>query len=132
MNRVLTRKLALAISMAAMAVLAAAVLLWVWSNKCSLYRLHPEQQRRVAVAKLLSEKERPLANPTESLLSAPLSLVAWSALWLFLTAQGRIGPRRTLVSDTGLPTAVRRFPCFLSELLFLPAPANSGLLNHDS
>ena len=90
MNRVLTRKLALAISMAAMAVLAAAVLLWGVEYKCSLYRLHPEQQRRVAVAKLLSEKERPLANPTESLLSAPLSLVAWSALWLFLTAQGRI------------------------------------------
>jgi len=107
------KELALAISMAAMAVLAAAVLLWGVEYKCSLYRLHPEQQRRVAVAKLLSEKERPLANPTESLLSAPLSLVAWSALWLFLTAQGRIDRAGTLVSDTGLPTAVSSVSVFL-------------------
>lgn len=89
MERFPTRKLALALSTAAMAVLAAAVFVWGVEFKCSLYHRHPEKHPQVAAAKLLSEKERPLRNCADNLLRAPLVPVVSLAFSLLLTAWHR-------------------------------------------
>lgn len=43
------------------ALVALTVFLWGSAYKCSLYHRHPEKHARVATAKLLSERERPVA-----------------------------------------------------------------------
>jgi hypothetical protein len=82
MKRFQTGKPALAISMAAMAVLAIAVFLWGLEYKCSLYHRHPEKRQRVVAAKLLSEKERPRTTPAASFLRVPLVSVT-ALIFLF-------------------------------------------------
>ena len=89
MEQLPTPKLTLPFSITAIAVLAAAVFLWGVEFKCSLYHRHPEKHPPVAVAKLLSEKERPLRNCADNLLRAPLALVVSLAFSLLLTAWHR-------------------------------------------
>jgi len=89
MKRLHTRKLALALSIAAITVLAAAVFIWGVKYKCSLYHRHPERHLQVAAAKLLSENERPGEYAAASLLRAAVSPLAVLPLLLFFTALSR-------------------------------------------
>ncbi|MGA8111006.1 MAG: hypothetical protein WBD46_08725 [Acidobacteriaceae bacterium] len=84
MKRVHTKQLALALSVMATAVLAMTVFVWGSEYKCSLYHKHPERHPRIAVAKLLSERERPAAAETVASARAPLSQAVFIALGVLL------------------------------------------------
>lgn len=87
MHRVRTRQHALVQTAMVTAAVAAAVLFWGTAYKCSLYRKHPEKHARVAVAKLLSEWERPDTIQTTAPAQLPVSPAVFPALWLLLPAQ---------------------------------------------
>jgi len=86
------------------ALLAAAVFLWGVEYKVSLY---PVQRKAptVPVAKLLSEKERPAANPVAMSLGLRLSLAACCTFLLLLAARLRF--RRAGFRSAPLPSPAK-------------------------
>lgn len=78
MKRIYPKRLMLALSMMAV-VLAAAVFLWGAEYKCSLYHGQRQKHPRIAIAKLLSERERPAALD-RSRLRAPVPEATYFAL----------------------------------------------------
>ncbi|MGB6132664.1 MAG: hypothetical protein WBG54_12860 [Acidobacteriaceae bacterium] len=89
MHRVRTRQHALVLTTTIAATMAATVLFWGTAYKCSLYHEHPRKHAAVAVAKLLSEWERPDAIQTTAPAQLPVSPAVFPALWLLLPAQLR-------------------------------------------
>lgn len=124
MEQLTTRKLALPLSIAVTTVLAAAVFLWRVEFKCSLYHRHPQKHPRIAAAKLLSEKERPLGNPLDNLLRAPLAPVASVAFLLLLTHWRRDRRIRfRAASLTPPPLSIGRRVACVIHFCFRPPPA---------
>ncbi|HEX4037448.1 MAG TPA: hypothetical protein VHX37_05260 [Acidobacteriaceae bacterium] len=125
MRHIPTRQLTLALSVTAAMVLAATVVLWGSEYKCSLYHGHPAQHARVAVAKLRSEKERPMAMRSTRRIQAPLPQAVFFALGGVLLS----GLSRTPHADFDRPAltapielAGRRIPCLI-HFSFRPPPA---------
>lgn len=107
----------------ATALLASAVFLWGAEYKCSLYHAHPQKHARVPMARLLSEKERPVAARDAGRVRAPLTLAAFFSLGVLLLAALRC--RRAAVDSTPLrqariPDRVRA--CCLNHFSFRPPP----------
>ena len=118
-----TRQLTLFLSLMATALLAAAVFLWGAEYKCSLYHAHPPKHTPVPMAKLLSEKERPVATGGAGLVRAPLTLAAFFSLSLLLPVALRF--RRAGVDSTPLrwPRITNRLrPHCLNHFSFRPPP----------
>jgi hypothetical protein len=82
MKRFHLRRLTLAIYATVAAALAATVFLWGLEYKCSLYPLPSHVLQSVPVAKLLSERERPVKVQATHLARAPLAMAATFVLWL--------------------------------------------------
>lgn len=86
MKRIHRKQLTLALPMLGAMVLAAAVFVWGSQYKCSLYHRHPEKHARIPVAKLLSERERPVAAQETASTHAPLLQAVFPAFGLLLSA----------------------------------------------
>lgn len=103
--------------------LAATVFLWGAQYKCSLYHAHPNRHPKIAMAKLLSERERPEANHGVKTLPTRLALVV-----LFAHGQSetvpiqnrRTGLRTTPLSPPGTDSALRI--SFQTHFSFRPPP----------
>lgn len=104
----------------AAALVAAAVLFWGTAYKCSLCHLHPERHARVAVAKLLSEAERPSAIEAAAALKTAASIAAFQA-----DSQAPIAPppapRPRFESSPPLPAAGLTLSS-LPHFFFRPPP----------
>ncbi len=83
MKRFHLRRLTLAIYATVAAALAATVFLWGLEYKCSLYPLPSRVLHSVPVAKLLSERERPVKVQATQLARAPVAMAATFVLWLW-------------------------------------------------
>jgi hypothetical protein len=124
MKRIQAKQLTLALSVITSAVLAAAVFAWGSEYKCSLYHKHPEKHPRIAVAKLLSEQERPMAARAGSWLRAPLQQVVFFApgvLVFEVFSKDRPGFERR-IPPVQSDTAAHRTPC-LTHFSFRPPPS---------
>lgn len=122
MNHRFSKKLALVLMGAFVALLAAAVFLWGVQYKVSLY---PIQRRTptVPVAKLLSEKERPAAHPAAKRLALKPSHIARCSFVLLLAARFPVG--RPAFRLAPLPLRLRHSSRLLPALYrfsFRPPP----------
>jgi hypothetical protein len=73
MKRFDAKQRVMALSVLATAALGLLVFCWGIAYKCSLYHKHAPEHTRIAVAKLLSEKERPVAEGGGRRMQAPLT-----------------------------------------------------------
>lgn len=123
MNRILTKQLTLALMALAVACLASAVFLWGTGYKCSLYHKHPERHPRIAIAKLLSERERPAADAAVSV-RAPLPPALFFALGVLLAGLFRVARPgfAWVLPIVRNDTATDRISC-LTHFSFRPPPA---------
>ncbi len=123
MKRFQLRRLTLAIYAVVAAALAASVFLWGLEYKCSLYLLPSRALHSLPVAKLLSERERPVKVRAMQHVRAPLSVAATFLLWLLLVARFR--SRRAGLRSEPLP--LQRIcdglrVCSLTHFSFRPPP----------
>jgi hypothetical protein len=124
MKRTHAKQLTMALSLIAPFVLAAAVFLWGSEYKCSLYHRHPDKGSRIAIAKLLSERERRMPAAV-AVVHAPLSDTAFFALGLALDGLSR---RAQLRFEQALPTIRKEDsagskPCLIHFPFRPPPPA---------
>lgn len=84
MKRIHIKQLTLALSIMGVMALAASILVWGSEYKCSLYHRHPEKHTRIPVAKLLSERERPVAAEAMEVVRASLLQAASFAVGVLL------------------------------------------------
>lgn len=80
MNRILTKRLALALMTLAVACLASAVFLWGTEYKVSLYPHGHRSRPAVPFAKLLSERERPATGSEVALRAGGQALITLFSL----------------------------------------------------
>jgi hypothetical protein len=122
MNRILTKRLTLALMALAVACLASAVFLWGTEYKCSLYHKHPDRHPRITMAKLLSERERPAGGAVPSVrASLPQTVfVALAMLVPGLFGRTRVGFDPILLPAPGVPAIDRSR--FLIHFSFRPPP----------
>lgn len=125
MKRLHTNQLTLALALTAAAVLAATVLLWGTEYKCSLYHRHPEKHTPVAMAKLLSERERPQATNQATLVSAPLSQTVFFALGLLLCEffRKQRSAERWIAAPLRCWADSPRLRCCVNHFFFRPPPS---------
>lgn len=105
-------------------VLAAAVLVWGSEYKCSLYYKHPEKHPPVAVAKLLSERERPMTSEAAALECAPQPQTICLALGAPLSGYFSVAWTRWDRVLPPVPSEVSaRGTPYLTHFSFRPPPA---------
>lgn len=123
MNRFLTKQMTLALMALAIACLASAVFLWGTGYKCSLYHKHPERHPRIAIAKLLSERERPSADGVISMY-APLPPAVFFAVGILLTGFYRMARPgfNWVLQVVRNETTTDRISCLI-HFSFRPPPA---------
>jgi hypothetical protein len=117
------RQIALALPTMVTLTLAAAVFLWGAQYKCSLYHAHPNRHPRIAMAKLLSERERPDTNNGAKSLPGRLARVVFFAPQQSETApiqDRRTGLLSTPLSPPGTGSALRI--SFQTHFSFRPPP----------
>jgi hypothetical protein len=123
MNRILTKRLTLALMTLAVACLASAVFLWGTEYKVSLYPHHLKSQPAVPVAKFLSERERPVVGAEAVPQADVLALPAFFSLALltvvFLQPKRRPFPA-VLLLGRGI-RSIHRPPCLI-HFSFRPPP----------
>jgi hypothetical protein len=124
MNRILTKRVTLALVTAAVACLALAVLLWGTEYKVSLYPHHYRPQRAVPVAKLLSERERPTVDVAVVQCIDALALPTFLSLGLLLTFAVAPDDRDPSPSEPLAPVgteSIHRIGCLI-HFSFRPPP----------
>lgn len=124
MKRNHLKQLMLALSVtAAAALLGITVFLWGTAYKCSLYPGHPKNHARVAVAKLLSERERPVGANQVNLVQAPLSRAVFFALGLALFGVNEGFAQPWIAAPLRRRTMRSRRACCVSHFSFRPPPS---------
>jgi hypothetical protein len=123
MKRFHPGKLAVAIPAAAAMMLAAAVFLWGLEYKCSLYPAPSRLPHSVPVAKLLSERERPVKVQAVRI-TRPLLAITPAFLWWFCVVRLRIRHARLHAEPLRLPRLAGALQISaLTHFSFRPPPS---------